>query len=43
MIDSIGGIGNGKVMPAGPLRAPLTDQIVRTDALLVIGEGICRG
>jgi tetraacyldisaccharide 4'-kinase len=39
VIDSIKGIGNGKVMPAGPLRAPLTEQIARTDALLVIGDG----
>ncbi len=39
VIDSVKGIGNGKVMPAGPLRAPLIDQIARTDALLVIGEG----
>ena len=33
------GIGNGRVMPAGPLRAPLIDQVRRADALLVIGEG----
>jgi tetraacyldisaccharide 4'-kinase len=39
VIDSIKGIGNGKVMPAGPLRAPLAVQIERTDALLVIGDG----
>ncbi len=39
VIDSIKGIGNGKVMPAGPLRAPLAAQIERTDALIVIGDG----
>ena len=39
MIDSVRGIGNGKVMPAGPLRAPLPAQIERTDALIVIGAG----
>ena len=39
VIDSVRGIGNGKVMPAGPLRAPLADQIERTDALIVIGDG----
>ncbi|MBN8962566.1 MAG: tetraacyldisaccharide 4'-kinase [Rhizobiales bacterium] len=33
------GLGNGSVFPAGPLRAPLAPQLVRTDALLVIGEG----
>ncbi len=39
VIDSAKGIGNGKVMPAGPLRAPLVVQIERTDALIVIGDG----
>src|SRR6185295_18168756 len=39
VIDSIRGIGNGKVMPAGPLRAPLAVQIERTDALIVVGDG----
>src|SRR5262249_28580298 len=33
------GIGNGRVFPAGPLRAPLDAQIARTNALLVVGEG----
>ena len=33
------GLGNGLVMPAGPLRAPLAKQIARADALLVIGDG----
>ncbi|EJN03128.1 tetraacyldisaccharide 4'-kinase [Phyllobacterium sp. YR531] len=37
VVDAGRGIGNGKVLPAGPLRAPLTDQLVRTDALLKIG------
>ena len=39
VIDSVRGIGNGKVMPAGPLRAPLSAQVARTDALVVIGAG----
>jgi tetraacyldisaccharide 4'-kinase len=39
VIDSARAIGNGQVMPAGPLRAPLAVQIERTDALVVIGEG----
>ena len=39
VIDSVRGIGNAKVMPAGPLRAPLSAQIERTDALIVIGGG----
>lgn len=33
------GIGNGLVMPAGPLRAPLEPQIARADALIIIGSG----
>ncbi|MDR6434420.1 tetraacyldisaccharide 4'-kinase [Brucella pseudogrignonensis] len=39
VVDSTRGIGNGKVIPAGPLRAPLTDQMRKTDALLRIGKG----
>ncbi|MCP4619721.1 MAG: tetraacyldisaccharide 4'-kinase [Bradyrhizobium sp.] len=39
VIDSVRGIGNASVIPAGPLRAPLAAQIERTDALVVIGEG----
>ncbi len=33
------GIGNARVFPAGPLRAPLAAQLAHTDALLVIGDG----
>ena len=39
VIDGDRGLGNGKVFPAGPLRAPLPPQIARTDALVVIGDG----
>jgi tetraacyldisaccharide 4'-kinase len=38
VIDGRRGIGNGKVFPAGPLRAPLDAQWARCDALLVVGE-----
>jgi len=38
VIDGRRGIGNGRVVPAGPLRAPLAAQLLRAHALLVIGE-----
>ncbi|MGI8853811.1 MAG: tetraacyldisaccharide 4'-kinase [Methyloceanibacter sp.] len=38
-VDAAAGLGNGLIMPAGPLRAPLEAQIGRADALLVIGDG----
>ena len=40
VIDGRRGIGNGKIFPAGPLRAPLEAQMARTDALLVIGDNL---
>ncbi|HEY4143328.1 MAG TPA: tetraacyldisaccharide 4'-kinase [Pseudolabrys sp.] len=43
VIDGRRGIGNGKVFPAGPLRAPLDAQMARTDALLVIGGNLNAG
>jgi tetraacyldisaccharide 4'-kinase len=39
VIDSERGLGNGRVLPAGPLRAPLLPQLERTDALIVVGDG----
>jgi tetraacyldisaccharide 4'-kinase len=39
VIDGHRGLGNGRVLPAGPLRAPLDLQVARTDALVVIGHG----
>ena len=39
VIDGRRGIGNGRVFPAGPLRAPLEAQLARSDALLVVGDG----
>jgi tetraacyldisaccharide 4'-kinase len=37
VIDGERGIGNGRVLPAGPLRAPLASQIACADAALVFG------
>jgi tetraacyldisaccharide 4'-kinase len=39
VIDARRGIGNARVFPAGPLRAPLAAQLKRTDALLLVGDG----
>jgi tetraacyldisaccharide 4'-kinase len=39
VVDGRRGIGNGRVIPAGPLRAPLAAQIARAQALLVVGTG----
>jgi tetraacyldisaccharide 4'-kinase len=39
VVDGRRGIGNGKVFPAGPLRAPLDRQLARAQAVLLIGSG----
>jgi tetraacyldisaccharide 4'-kinase len=39
VIDGRRGIGNARVFPAGPLRAPLAAQLDQTNALLVVGDG----
>ena len=38
VIDGARGIGNGRVLPAGPLRAPLAPQLDRADAILIVGD-----
>ena len=37
VIDGRRGLGNGKVFPAGPLRAPLDLQLARADAVVLVG------
>ena len=37
--DARHGLGNGRVIPAGPLRAPMADQLRHVTALLRMGEG----
>ena len=37
LIDGRRGIGNGRVIPAGPLRAPLGIQLDRAQALVIVG------
>jgi tetraacyldisaccharide 4'-kinase len=39
VVDARRGIGNGRVFPAGPLRAPLEAQLGRAQAILLIGDG----
>jgi len=39
VVDARRGIGNGCVFPAGPVRAPVIDQLRHADALIVVGEG----
>ena len=38
VVDAGRGIGNGRVIPAGPLRAPLAAQLARAHALVVVGN-----
>ncbi len=37
LVDGGRGIGNGRIIPAGPLRAPLEIQIAHAQALVVVG------
>ncbi|GLK77808.1 tetraacyldisaccharide 4'-kinase [Methylopila jiangsuensis] len=39
VVDGASGAGNGRCVPAGPLRAPLAEQMPYVDAALVIGAG----
>ena len=39
VVDGGYGLGNGYCLPAGPLRLPLSPQLARAGAILVIGEG----
>jgi len=38
VVDGARGLGNARVLPAGPLRAPLEPQLDRADAILIVGE-----
>lgn len=37
VVDGRRALGNGRIIPAGPLRAPLAAQLARADALVVVG------
>lgn len=39
VVDARRGIGNGHIIPAGPMRAPLVDQLRHADAIVRMGDG----
>ena len=38
LVDGRRGIGNGRIIPAGPLRAPLEPQIAHAQAIILVGS-----
>ncbi len=40
VVDGSYGLGNGRILPAGPLRAHFEPQLARAEALVVVGSGV---
>lgn len=43
VVDARRGLGNASVFPAGPLRAPLSTQLAKVRAILLVGKGTAGG
>jgi tetraacyldisaccharide 4'-kinase len=43
VVDERRGLGNGRVFPAGPLRAPLSTQLDLAHAIVLVGRPSCAG
>ncbi|MDO8290039.1 MAG: tetraacyldisaccharide 4'-kinase [Parvibaculum sp.] len=39
VVDAHAGLGNGKIIPAGPMRERLDDALKRTSAVMIVGRG----